>query len=156
MQLWKVQPCNTPLSLTISPTDPYPFSLPNFSFCFYFLLFSHGCHIQSSTSLQSLFSPIQKQQASPLWTRGKHASLKNRKKNYLALSLWWLNFLTSFQKALKCLEARGRNKLMVDREHWTNFRALSCSRLRLKAGSCLSSFKVLLLPAVSLKDLKRR
>lgn len=76
-----------------------------------------------------LFSPTQKQQAGPLWTRGKHASLKKTpKKNHpaLALSLWWLNFLTSFQKALKCLEARGRNKLMVDGEHWTNFRALSC------------------------------
>lgn len=86
----------------------------------------------------------------------KSMPLKKTEKRTIPLSLWWLNFLTSFQKALKCLEARGRNKLMVDGEHWTNFRALSCSRLRLKASSCLSSFKVLLPPAVSLKDLKRR
>lgn len=50
MQLWKVQPCNTSLTLTIRPTDPFPFSLPHFLFLFYFL-FSHGCRIQSSTSL---------------------------------------------------------------------------------------------------------
>lgn len=155
MQLWKVQHCNTCLTLTIHPTDPFPSSLLHFLFHFYFTLFSHGCHIQSSTSLQ-VYSAQYKSSRPVLSGPKESMPLKKTEKRTIPLSLWWLNFLTSFQKALKCLEARGRNKLMVDGEHWTNFRALSCSRLRLKGSSCLSSFKVLLPPAVSLKDLKRR
>lgn len=47
LQLSKVQHLET-----IGPTGPFSFSLPHFSFLFCFPLFSHGCHIQSCTSLQ--------------------------------------------------------------------------------------------------------
>lgn len=155
MQLWKVQSRNACLTLTIRPTDP-------------FLIF-HSSFISLSFPMVATSSPLPVCRSIQPNTKAAGRSsvdqrkaclskkkLKKELSHSLSLSLWWLNFLTSFQKALKCLEARGRNKLMVDGEHWTNFRALSCSRLRLKASSCLSSFKVLLPPAVSLKDLKRR
>lgn len=69
---------------------------PSFIFysSFISLSFSHGCHIQSCTSLQGLFRPIQKQRPGPRRTKGKHASQKNRKgkerkKNRsIPLSLW--------------------------------------------------------------------
>lgn len=91
MQLWKVQPCNTSLTLTISPADPFPFSLPHFSFLFYFL-FSHGCRIQSSTSLQ-VYSAQHKSSRPVLCGPEESKPLKKTEKRTIPLSLYgdWIS-----------------------------------------------------------------
>ncbi len=100
MQLWKVQPCNASLTRTIHPTDPFPFSLPHFLFLFYFPLFSHGCHIQSSTSLQ-VYSAQYKSSRPVLCGPEESMPLKKtEKKRTIPLSLSMvIEFLNIFSKS---------------------------------------------------------
>lgn len=87
MQLLKVQPCNTSLTLTIRPTGCFPFSLPHFSFLFYSPLFSHGCHIQSSTSLQ-VYSAQYNSSRPVLCGPEESMPLKKTEKRTIPLSLY--------------------------------------------------------------------
>lgn len=96
-----VNTCNFPkfnTRLTRTQQDPFPFSLPHFPFLFYFPLFSHGCHIQSCTSLRA-YSAQYKSSRPVLCGPEESMPLKKQKKELSRSLSMVIEFLNIFSKS---------------------------------------------------------
>lgn len=99
MQLLKVHPSQHLPKSDHPPNQLFPVLPPSFFIPLLFPSLFPWLPHPVLHQFAGLFSPIQKQRASSLWTRGKHASQKNRKRTIpLSLSMV-IEFLNIFSKS---------------------------------------------------------